>query len=91
MDPSGHNLKKLKGAPHDGTRQNHNVMQDTIFKSLARAGIPHMGGRYGKLRTCKGIFRGMAHRYAQHIADGNPIENVLQLIIPDFNVNGLSL
>ena len=91
VDPSGHNLKKLKGAPHDGTRQNHNAMQDTVSKSLAQAKIIHMGGRYGNPRTCKGIFRGMAHRLAQLIANGNPIEKVLQLIIPDILINGLSL
>ena len=91
VDPSGHNPKKLKGAPHDGTRQNHNAMQDTISKSLARAGIPHMGGRYGKPRTCKGIFRDMAHRLAQLTANGTPIEKILQHIIPDLSVNGLSL
>ena len=91
MDPSGHNLKKLKGAPHDGTRQNHNAMQGAVSKSLARAKIIHMGGRYGNPRTCKGIFRGMAHRLAQLIANGNPIEKVLQLIIPDILINGLSL
>ena len=91
VDPSGHNLKKLKGAPHDGTRQNHNAMQGTVSKSLAGAKIIHMGGRYGNPRTCKGIFRGMAHRLAQLIANGNPIEKVLQLIIPDIVINGLSL
>jgi hypothetical protein len=91
VDPSGHNLKKLVGAPHDGTRQNHDAMLDTLSKALARAGIRHMGGRYGNPRTCKGTFRTMALRYAQLIADGNPIEKVLQLIIPDLNINGLSL
>ena len=50
-----------------------------------------MGGRYGKPRTCKGIFRDMAHRLAQLTANGTPIEKILQHIIPDLSVNGLSL
>ena len=65
-------------------------MQGTVYKSLARAGIIHTGGRYGNPRTCKGVFRDMAHRYAQLIANGNPIEKVLQRTIPDLLVNGLN-
>ena len=89
VDPSGYNLKKVTGAKYDGTRQNHNAFQDRISESLAQAKIPHMGGKCGNPRTCKGIFSRISHRLSQR----TPMDpqRVLQRIIPDIVINGRSL
>ena len=65
VDPSGHNLKKFQGAKQDGTRQNHDSFLDTLSRWLARAKIPHMGGKFGNPRTCKGLFSRISYRLAQ--------------------------
>ena len=96
MDPSGHNLKKLQGAKQDGTRQNHDSFLDTLSRWLARAKIPHMGGKCGNPRTCKGLFSRISYRLAQieeaaETADENKAFKILQYVIPDLVINGRSL
>ena len=89
VDPSGYNLKKVTGAKHDGTRQNHNAFQDRISESLARAKIPHMGGKCGNPRTCKGLFSRISYRLSQQTPTDT--QRVLQRIIPDIVLNGRGL
>jgi hypothetical protein len=96
VDPSGYNLKKLQGAKQDGTRQNHDSFLNALSSWLARAKIPHMGGRCGNPRTCKGLFSRISYRLAQieKTADSPEEENafrILQRIIPDLVINGRSL
>ena len=96
VDPSGYNLKKLQGAKQDGTRQNHDSFLDTLSRWLARAKIPHMGGKCGNPRTCKGLFLRISYRLAQiEEAAGTSDEakalKILQQIIPDLAINGCSL
>ena len=96
MDPIGYNLKKLQGAKQDGTRQNHDSFLDTLSRWQARAKIPHMGGKCGNLRTCKGLFSRISYRLAQmekaaDTADEDKAFIILQHIIPDLVINGRSL
>ena len=96
VDPSGYNLKKLQGAKQDGTRQNHDSFLDTLSRWLARAKIPHMGGKCGNPRTCKGLFSRISYRLAQmeeaaDTADEDKAFKILQHIIPDLVINGRSL
>ena len=65
VDQSGYNLKNLQGAKQYGTRQNHDSFLDALSSWLARAKIPHMGGKYGNPRTCKGLFSRISYRLAQ--------------------------
>ena len=96
VDPSGYNLKKLQGAKQDGTRQNHDSFLDVISSWLARAKIPHMGGKHGNPRTCKGLFSRISYRLAQieettDTPDEERAFRILQRIIPDLVINGRSL
>ena len=96
MDPIGYILKKLRGVKHDGTRQNHDAFLNTISKWLAKAKIPHMGGRFCNPRTCKGLFSRLSYRLAQleetgDIPDEESAFKILQHIIPDLVINGRSL
>ena len=96
MDPSGYNLKELQGAKQDGTRQNHDLFLDTLSRWLARAKLPHMGGKCGNPRTCKGLFSRISYRLAQmeeaaDTADEDKAFKILQHIIPDLVINGRSL
>ena len=96
VDPSGYNLKKLQGAKQDGTRQNHDSLLDVISSWLARAKIPHMGGKHGNPRTCKGLFSRISYRLAQieettDTPDEEKAFRILQRIIPDLVINGRSL
>ena len=93
VDPSGYNLKKVTGAIGDGTRQNHNAFLDRVSEWLARAKIPHMGGKCGNPRTCKGLFSRISYRLSQLEEEHTPTgtQRVLQRIIPDLALNGRSL
>ena len=93
VDPSGYNLKKVTGAIGDGTRQNHNAFVDRVSEWLARAKIPHMGGKCGNPRTCKGLFSRISYRLSQLVEEHTPTgtQKVLQRIIPDLVLNGRGL
>jgi hypothetical protein len=63
---------------------------------LARAKIPHMGGRCGNPRTCKGLFSSISYRLARteeaaDTPDEEKIFRILQRIIPDLVINDRSL
>lgn len=77
-------LKKAQGAKHDGTRQNHDSLVNTISRGLASAKIKHKGGRNGNPRTCKNIFSGIS----APTEDGT---RAYQHIIPDLEINGRQL
>lgn len=84
VDPFGNNIKKLNHAKGGGTTQNHNTIVNLLSYWLARAGVPHRGGRHGKPRSCKDLFT--------HIkpgqAGGAEQPRVLQEIIPDLRIDG---
>ena len=72
------------------------MAQKTLSRWLARAKIPHMEGKYGNPRTCKGLFSRISYRLAQmeeaaDTADEDKNFKILQHIIPDLVINGRSL
>ena len=86
----------MQGAKQDGTRQNHDSFLGTLARWLARAKIPHMGGKYGNPRTYKGLFSRIPYRLAQmekaaDTADEDKAFKIRQHILLDLVINGRSL
>jgi hypothetical protein len=83
VDPFGNNLKKLKGALGGGTTRNHNSFVDRLPYWLARASVPHRGGKQGKPQTCKDPFNRVNNHH-----QGEEGQRELQEIIPDIMIDG---
>merc|ERR1711965_294744 len=86
-------LEALDGG---GAQKPADSFLDTLSRWLARAKIPHMGGKYGNPRTCKGLFSRISYRLAQieeaaDTADEDKAFKILQHIIPDLVINDRSL
>merc|ERR1711965_1183272 len=86
-------LEALDGG---GAQKPADSFLDTLSRWLARAKIPHMGGKCGNPRTCKGLFSRISYRLAQmeeaaDTADEDKASKILQHFIPDLVINGRPL
>ena len=86
VDPFGNNIKKLKAALGGGTLRNHNSFVDLLSFWLARASVPHRGGKQGKPQTCKNLFSRVSNRCRHRF--GVEGTKTLQEIIPDLLIDG---
>ena len=94
VDPYGNNLKKLAKSEGDGFRLNHDSFVDILSYWLQRGSLRHKGGKFGRPRTCKGLFTHIAHRFNSQQPAGEQSLKVLQKIIPDIVIDargGLAL
>ena len=81
VDPFGNNIKKLRAALGGGTLRNHNSFVDQLSFWLARASVPHRGGKQGKPQTCKDLFSCVTTRCRHRL--GEEGTKKLQEIVPD--------
>ena len=86
VDPFGNNIKKLRAALGGGTLRNHNSFVDLLSFWLARASVPHRGGKQGKPQTCKNLFSRVSTRCRHRF--GVEGTKTLQEIIPDLLIDG---
>ena len=78
----------------DGFRLNHDSFVDILSYWLQRGSLRHKGGKFGRPRTCKGLFTHIAHRFNSQQPAGEQSLKVLQKIIPDIVIDargGLAL
>ena len=70
----------------DGFRLNHDSFVDILSYWLQRGSLRHKGGKFGRPRTCKGLFTHIAHRFNSQQPAGESSLRPLQKIIPDIVV-----
>ena len=83
VDPYGNNLKKLAKSEGDGFRLNHDSFVDILSYWLQRGSLRHKSGKFGRPRTCKGLFTHIAHCFKNQQPAGESSLKVLQKIVPD--------
>ena len=78
----------------NGFRLNHDSFVDILSYWLQRGSFRHKGGKFGRPRTCKGLFTHIAHRFNGQKPAGESSPRAFQKTIPGLVVdarNGLAL